>query len=72
MKNLCKLLEIVAIGVVIAISGCDNGSADDGGGGGDKIPSELIGKWKVDGGGSDMVFEFTADKLIIPTYSGEG
>jgi hypothetical protein len=71
MKNLCKLLGIVAIGAVIAISGCDNDSADDGGGGGDKIPAELIAQWKIDGGSSDMVFEFTADKLIIPTYSGE-
>jgi transposase-like protein len=51
--------------------GCDNGSADDGGGEGDKIPAELIAQWKIDGGGNDMAFEFAADKLIIPTYSGE-
>jgi hypothetical protein len=72
MKKLTKLLGVIAIGAVIGLAGCDNGTTSTGGGGGSKIPAELIGKWKVEGQSDDNYsFEFTADKLIIPIYSGE-
>jgi hypothetical protein len=74
MKKLYKLLGVIAIGAVIAIglAGCDNGTTSTAGGGGSKIPAELIDKWKVEGQSDDNYsFEFTADKLIMPRYSGE-
>jgi hypothetical protein len=47
-KNWLGLLVMVlAFGIVVI--GCDNGSTDNGGGGGD-LRTKLIGEWKADNG----------------------
>jgi hypothetical protein len=70
MKNLCKLLGIVAIGAVIAISGCDNGSTDDGGGG-SSVPEALFGTWVRISDSKELTFE-SAGSYGVSYSSGYG
>ncbi|MDR1429135.1 MAG: hypothetical protein LBI85_02505, partial [Spirochaetaceae bacterium] len=81
MKKLCKrplvlVLGIIAIGALIAsgLTGCDNPSGGDGGGGG--IDKALVATWHstqaVADAGTDVVFEITSGgKLIIAGQSSD-
>jgi len=55
MKNVLKVLGIIALVAVIGFSMVSCGDDDSGGGG--KVPTELVGKWYSDSGKTNFVFQ---------------
>ncbi|MDR1637599.1 MAG: hypothetical protein LBR93_09700 [Treponema sp.] len=62
MKKLNLLVMLVSLlALSLALIGCPTDSDDDGGGGGGNVPTELIGNWLRDSGGTERYLVFNAN-----------